>query len=600
MDKNTITAVVLIFLVLIGYTIVQAKFFPPPQPQQVEQTQIDENAAEENSAQTAQVSEEINSIVYTNSSEDSTGANENLVEKKYTITTDKIKVVFTNRGGDIVSYELLDHKDTKTGSGVEMADNISAKNRAFSLAFGGAENSIVNDLFDAKEFPEANGEKKIAFAKKFSDFTLVKQYTFKNGEYMFRMNVVIDGGENFSALNFPTANGMNASYTLRTSPQVGPAFDPKIDRYESRSFLALNEGKSKNIRLGTGQFKDYNKEFEIAGIGGKYFCELVIPLKNSILENAYYSTEIEIENSSNAQARLVRKPITEKQTNDIYYVYVGPRAEKDLRVYSNAENNGWNLSGYRLTDAMDSGGFLGWLETILKWILELVYKIVPNWGVSIIILTLILRVALFPLSIKASVGTTKMQELQPKMQAIQAKYKDNPQKMQAETAKLYQEVGYNPMSGCLPMILQMMCLFAMYNLFNNYFEFRGASFIKGWIDDLSAGDSIYVLNFNLPLLRSNHIRILPVIYLVSQLLYGKITQVGGTATAAQNSTQMKFMTYGLPILFFFILYNTPSGLILFWTMSNILQMIQQVIINKSKAKEKNSAAQKNVVKMKKR
>ncbi|MDE6067377.1 MAG: membrane protein insertase YidC, partial [Treponemataceae bacterium] len=269
-------------------------------------------------------------------------------------------------------------------------------------------------------------------------------------------------------------------------------------------------------------------------------------------------------------------------------------------VYANAENNAWNLSGYRLPDAMDSGGFLGWLETILKWILELVYKIVPNWGVSIIILTLILRLALFPLSIKASVGTTKMQELQPKMQAIQAKYKDNPQKMQAETAKLYQEVGYNPMSGCLPMILQMMCLFAMYNLFNNYFEFRGASFIKGWIDDLSAGDSIYVLNFNLPLLRSNHIRILPVIYLVSQLLYGKITQVGGTATAAQNSTQMKFMTYGLPILFFFILYNTPSGLILFWTMSNILQMIQQVIINKSKAKEKNSAAQKNVVKMKKR
>ncbi|MDE5775409.1 MAG: membrane protein insertase YidC, partial [Treponemataceae bacterium] len=147
MDKNTITAVVLIFLVLIGYTIVQAKFFPPPQPQQVEQTQIDENVAEENSAQTSQFSEEINSIVYANSSEDSAGANENLVEKKYTITTDKIKVVFTNRGGDIVSYELLDHKDTKTGFGVEMADNISASNRAFSLAFGGAENSIVNDLF---------------------------------------------------------------------------------------------------------------------------------------------------------------------------------------------------------------------------------------------------------------------------------------------------------------------------------------------------------------------------------------------------------------------------------------------------------------------
>ena len=188
-----------------------------------------------------------------------------------------------------------------------------------------------------------------------------------------------------------------------------------------------------------------------------------------------------------------------------------------------------------------------------------------------------------------------MQELQPKMQALQEKYKGDQQKLQIETSKLYKEAGYNPASGCLPMLFQFLILFAMYNLFNNYFEFRGASFIKGWIDDLSDGDSVYQLKTFIPLV-GNHIRVLPVIYLVSQLFYGKITQMGGTLQSAQSSGQMKFMTYGLPLIFFFLFYNAPSGLILFWTVSNVIRMIQQVIINKSKLAA--SAQKSNVVDVK--
>ena len=167
------------------------------------------------------------------------------------------------------------------------------------------------------------------------------------------------------------------------------------------------------------------------------------------------------------------------------------------------------------------------------------------------------------------------------MQSIQAKYKDNPQKLNEETAKLYKEAGYNPVSGCLPMILQMFILFALYNVFNNYFEFRGASFISGWIDDLSSGDHIgKTFETGLPILGWNQIRILPVIYLISQLLFGKITQNGGTAAAGQNAGQMKMMMYGMPIMFFFLFYNAPAGLLLYWTVSNIFQLLQQIVINK--------------------
>ena len=216
--------------------------------------------------------------------------------------------------------------------------------------------------------------------------------------------------------------------------------------------------------------------------------------------------------------------------------------------------------------------------------MELIHRAIPNWGVAIILLTIILKLLLFPLSKKQQMGTLKMQELQPKLIAIQNKYKDDQQKQAIELQKLYKEAHYSPTSGCLPMILQMLVLFAMFDLFNNYFEFRGAMFIPGWIPDLSLGDSVYTLKFNIPLL-GNQIRILPVIYLVSQLFFGKITSNGGMTDGA-GSGMMKFMTYGMPIIFFFLFYNAPSGLLLYWTVSNLFQMAQQLIINSLMNKKK--------------
>lgn len=292
----------------------------------------------------------------------------------------------------------------------------------------------------------------------------------------------------------------------------------------------------------------------------------------------FYSSKIETNNYANAQALLERKSFTDSDMNDTYYVYFGPRSEKDLKIYNTAATNTFGIDNSKLDNSLPSD-WLGWLETILKWIMEIVYKLIPNWGVSIIIMTILLKAATFPLIKKQSITTAKMQDLQPQIQAVQAKYKENPQKLQEQMSKIYKESGYNPASGCLPMLLQFLVLFAMYNLFNNYFEFRGASFIPGWIPDLSAGDSVYTLKFMIPLF-GNHIRILPIIYLASQLFYGKITQNGGTASAAGTSAaQMKFLMYGMPVIFFFMFYNAPSGLLLYWTVSNILQMVSQIVIN---------------------
>ena len=578
MDKNTIWAIVLSTLVIIASYLLLPRFFPglnmmgsgrqnvQNQTEQTESTEpqeLDLSGIEENAAVFADADE----------AADETDADQPaLVEEKYTIRTDKIEVVFTNKGGDIISYKLLDHKDMDTNDFVQISDNINSKNRTCAIAFGGSDAKIVDEIFNT----ETDG-KSITFTKTMNvsgkKTTLRKVYTFMDGEYVFKLDILVHTAD---------SNGLDfggTAYTIRTSPQIGPHYDPKKNRYERREFIAYNGQKYKKIMLSNGQFKEYDKDFIWSGIAGKYFVELMIPSSPEKIRTAYYSSNVEVNNYANAQAFNERSAFTGSDISDTYYMYFGPRNDKDLKRYNVAENNGWNLGGKKITQALQTSGWLNWLEKILKFVLELLNKLIHNWGVSIIIMTIILKVIMFPISKKQSLSSLKMQELQPKMKALQDKYKNDQQKLQQETSKLYQQAGYNPASGCLPMLFQFLVLFAMYNLFNNYFEFRGAMFIPGWIPDLSTGDVVKTFNFNIPLI-GNQLRLLPVIYVATQLLSGKITQYGQTTAPGQSQATMKFMMYGMPLMFFFMFYNAPAGLLLYWLTSNVLQIFQQLIINK--------------------
>ena len=582
MDKNTIWAIVLSSLVLFASFFIQSKFFSKPQP--AENTEVQSQTLQN----TANTPSAVNAVQGSDSSALQSGSDEGtsegedaeteavLEEREYVIETKTIKVRFTNRGGDIIGYELKDHSDG--GTPVQMAENISPTNRAFALAFGGAANAIVNDLFNAKIIDDRT----IGFYKKFSvtnstggqdSFTLVKQYTFDPEEYVFKLDITIDGAQSMNGLAFG-----DAAYTLRSSPQIGPYYNPKVDRYERRTFIFYTKEKVKKLNLSNGQVKVYDKGFNWAGVAGKYFVQQVIPLTSSAIQSASYSTKNEVDNFQDAQLLLVRAPVSGSFAQDSYYVYMGPKVEKNLGIYNNAAENNWKLSNLKLDEALGSG-WLSWLETFLKFLMEFFYKLIPNWGVSIILMTILLKVAMFPLTKKSSVSTLKMQELQPRIKEIQDKYKNNPEKMNAEMGKFYKEAGYNPLSGCLPLLIQFPLIFAMFNLFNNYFEFRGAMFIPGWIPDLSVGDSIYIFPPTIPLIGGSALRLLPIIYVASQLLFTKITQTA-SANAAGGGNSMKLMMYGMPLFFFFMFYNAPAGLLLYWTVSNFLQLIQQMFINK--------------------
>ncbi len=543
--------------------------------------------AEEVSTENNTALVENNPTIITDSIENISSLNvtsfKDLNEEEINISTDLINVTLTNKGGDIISYELLKHKDGESYVNMVEQNNLSETNRAFSIALGNENNSIINELF----YTEKIDDKTVRFSRPFalknadgsiSEFTLVKKYTFMPGEYVFKLDVYIEGSDSMKGLNIN-----NTAYTLRSSPQIGPYYNRKQDRYENRTFQSFTGEKSKTQTLSDGQTKEYTDSFTWTGVTGKYFALLISPLSSTtIMNKVVYSTKTEKEGYPDAQNMLVRVPILQKSVQDTYYIYAGPRTDGDLKRYNNASDNGWSVANMKFDYSLQSSGILSWLEIALKWIMELLYKIIPNYGVSIILMTLLLRIALFPLTKKSSVSTIKMQEMQPKMQEIQEKYKDNKEKLNMEMAKFYKEAKYNPMMGCFPLLIQFPIIIAMFNLFNNYFEFRGAMFIPGWIPDLSVGDSVYTLGFNIPFI-GNQIRILPVIYLGSQFIQGFITNAANQG--AQGKT-MKITFYVMYVVFFFMFYNAPSGLLIYWTFSNMLMMGQQVIINRMMKKKR--------------
>jgi YidC/Oxa1 family membrane protein insertase len=504
-------------------------------------------------------------------------------QAKYGIETDLFKVELSNSGGDLVSLKLKNHKD-KNGN-VDLILPGSNATRGISLAFGGADAAPVTDLMNATWL---DAERKtiqfsrVFYAKtadgKLVPFTYKKIFSFRDGEYMFGMAVTLEGADgNQIPLN---ANGL--AYTLSLGPQIGPRFDQLPKNADYRKYILEVGGKKKTETAKAGVFQTIKDLPSWGSLAGKYFAFIAIP-EHPIATFAYRQVEDQTIRQSNSMY-VSRPAVSAFSQTDKYYFYFGPRTSKELGKYEYADKNSFGLASMKLEDVTEQSNLLGWLESILKFLLNFFYGLIPNYGVAIILVTIVIKALFFPLTKKGSLSTARMQELQPKIQEMQEKYKSNPQKLNQEMAEFYKRENYNPMSGCLPMLIQMPLFFAMYSLFNNHFDLRGASFIPGWIGDLSLPETIWNFGaFRLPILGWSDLRALPIIYLASQLLYGKFTQ---TPQSGQNAGQMKLMMYGMPIMFFFVLYDVPSGLLIYWIVSNLLTIGQQIVINDMLKKRK--------------
>jgi len=511
-----------------------------------------------------------------------------VAETTYIIETDLLKAVLSNSGGDIVSLQLKDHKDKTSYVDLIVPGEKGAS--GISLAFGAQDALPVKELMNATWL---DGDRKtIQFSRTFYaaatgtgellPFTYKKAFTFRDGEYLFGMAVTLEGA---NGARIPL-NSNGTAYTLSIGPQIGPRFDHLPKNADYRKYILEVDGKKKLETPKAGNIQVIKDQPSWGALAGKYFTLIAIPEAPFASFSFLQGQDPSIKQTNTMY--LSRPAISASSQTDRYYFYFGPRTAAQLARYEYSDKNSFGLQAMRLEDATERSNLLGWLETILKFFLNFFYKIIPNFGVSIILVTILIKVIFFPLTKKGSISTARMQELQPKVQELQAKYKSNPQKLNQEMAEFYKRENYNPMSGCLPMLIQFPLFIAMYNLFNNHFDLRGASFIAGWIGDLSLPETIWNFGeFRLPLVGWSDLRALPIIYLISQLLYGKFTQ---TSQPGQNANQMKLMMYGMPIMFFFVLYDVPSGLLLYWIVSNVLTIVQQVVINDMLKKHKLAAA----------
>lgn len=488
---------------------------------------------------------------------------------------DVLRVTFTPEGGAVQSFELLEHLER--GNPVEMAVTGSAADQnGFLLKFGGPDAPPVTDLFT---FRRTDNPNVIEFYRDFyfsgrpeAPFRVVRRYVFQPGEYLFELQTTIENSVNeFIALD---SNGI--AYTITTAPQIGPSFTQLDGRQEFRRFLTHTGGRRRTVNVSSGSSQQVADRVDWAAIAGKYFVLIAVP--GAADYRVTFST-VPAPGVPEAHRISVSRPVIRSARNtDTVRFFVGPKTPAHLERYNSANDNAFRTQNLNLDAAMETRMLLGWLENILKFALNAISRVVPNYGIAIIVLTLIVKLLLWPLTHKSYESTARMQSLSPKIQELREKHPDNPQKMNAEMAALYKKEGVNPLGGCLPMLLQFPFFIAMFGLFNNHFELRGASFIPGWIDDLSAPESIWNFgDFTLPFLGWNDLRLLPIVFVGTQILSSKLMQ-----QPQANASQMKMMTYMMPIVFFFVLYNMPSGLLVYWIVTNVLTVGQQYYNNKIK------------------
>jgi YidC/Oxa1 family membrane protein insertase len=507
-----------------------------------------------------------------------------LGESSYTISTDLYEAVLSNAGGELLSLKLKKHKDR--GGFVDLIVKGSTGTNGISVAFGPYGSPPSRELMKATWL---DSEKKtIEFSRTLYasvpgsaekvPFTYRKAFMFRDEEYMFGLAITLENSKN----EYIPLDQNGFAYSVSIGPQIGPNFDTLSKNADFRKFIIEAGGKKKVETPKPGVPLSTKEQASWAAISGKYFCFIAIPDLSSFATTFFQGTDPEIKQTN--LLYISRPAIKASKQTDAYYFFFGPKTSTALARYDYADRNAFARANLRLEDSMETSNILGWLESILKFFLNFFYKLIPNYGIAIILTTILMKAIMFPLTKQGSIGSARMQELQPQMAELQAKYKGNPQKLNQEMAEFYKREKYNPMSGCLPMLIQFPLFIAMYNLFNNHFDLRGASFIPGWIGDLSMPESVVNFgNFALPILGWHDLRALPIIYVASQLLYGKFTQ---TPSTGQNASQMKLMMYGMPIMFFFILYDVPSGLLLYWIASNILTIVQQIAINDMLKKRK--------------
>ncbi|MGA2640729.1 MAG: membrane protein insertase YidC [Spirochaetia bacterium] len=602
MDRKTLLAVVISVVILVlGYVVIPALFPTKPAPlpaasapqdqsPQAAQSGTEAPAAAASSGQTATAQAASQKpvagttlavpgkVVPLPDSAPPASQGDTIVRE-----TDLYTLTFAAQGATLTSVKLKKYKNLD-GSPVEMLLLPPAGTTGempFALSFGDYTSEQLTVPFALKESGGTN-QSTYDFSRTFLSptgvpFTLHKSYVFDKDEYLFELRVTIQNSVN----DFPSLNFGGFAYTLTMGPQIGPHYIKLDGRNDYRNYAYWAENKRQDPGVKMGSSKELEKDFTWTAVVGKYFTAIAQPVGTAY--HVVFDSRQLVPGFDRSTISFERPPLQSPTSTDTFRFYLGPMKTEILSLYNDKSTNQFGISGLNADKVVTSSILIGWLATLLKYVLDFFYLLIPNYGIAIILLTLVTKLVFLPLTFSGSESMAKMAALNPKMAEIRARLKDKPDKMNQEIAALYKREKVNPLSGCLPLLLQMPVFFALYNLLNSHFELRGAMFIPGWIPDLSVPESIVNFGFTIPLVGWTALRALPLLMVASQLLSSKFTQP--SSAPQQGGGQAKLMMYALPIVFLFILYDMPSGLVLYWTVQNILSTVQQVYINNLRKKK---------------
>ena len=506
--------------------------------------------------------------------------NNNKQNKLFNFETPIYKIVFDSAGASVKSIILKEYSEADKELDLILKSKDS--DRAFMMYEGRKINNNALPI-DAQFDYSIDSNNNIIFENDFyladkegkaTDKVVKIKKTYKIGEKEYMIAIKVD----VIPVNCSISDIDGYIYSIGFEPQIGPEFSSSSSKQSGqniRNFQIKLKNKKKASLVGfSGNLFTYEQPFEWFELTGKYFSYIIAPQGENFHISAIKEGS-EKEKNLTSSSYLART-YQDGQITDIFNIYLGPQLKNKMNVFNRPQDNSFGVKDLYFEKGLESGGMFNWLQIVLKWIMTLFYSIIPNWGVSIILLTLFIKILLFPLQQKSLKSSARMGEVSPKLKEIKEKYKDDPEKMNAATMALYKEADIHPFMSFIPTLIQFPILLAMYGLLNKHFELRGAMFIPGWIMDLSAPESVLSFPFTIPFI-GNELHLLPIIYLATMMLLMIYTQksTGG----ANNGAMQIFMTYFFPIIFFFVLYNTSSGLLLYWTMSNVFSIIQQFFTN---------------------
>ena len=564
MDRKTLIAIVICGVVMLLYYPFILPLFSPKKPKPIEE--INEQVISEKQADTKTATE---SKLSTTPPTQTLQPQAEIPLQEVIIENELLKTVWTNEGASLKSIKLKQFKDAEAKNILELIKNAETEYHPLAI-----ENILQKTNFQRQRYKiiEQSGNK-IVFTIGLEDgINLTKTIELLPGKYNINMTVVLENN---------TDTEVALSYNIIASSMITHEGEPSTDM---AAVTGLDTG-NKRIKLVRTALKEFPSKNESVGIvwtgsTNKYFSTILKPASSDLVASINVQAFDILGTLTNEKADGGDFMVT-LQTNKFqisphnavthsYIYFLGPKKEEVLKQYENL-------------DALLSYGWLTSISKVLLTFLNAVHRVVPNYGISIIILTIIIKAMLFPLTRKSQVSMFRMQQLQPMISQLKEKYKHDKQRMGKEQMLLFKKHGANPMSGCLPMLLQLPVFFALFRTLQLSFEMRQAPFMF-WINDLSRPDTLLNLPFTIPFL-GNGLNILPLIMTVASFFQMKLTPKAPAADP-QAQAQQKMMSF-MPIMFAFILYHMPSGLTVYWTTSTIFSIIESLVIRKSVKKIKN-------------